>query len=56
MLAPQNRLRAGFTSNARKCNAEILGCTAPPPRYIRRRLMLLVIGLVVIIVLVLCIY
>jgi hypothetical protein len=32
--------------------AEVLGRTAPPPRYIRRRLMLLVIGLVVIVTLV----
>src|SRR5215471_10648915 len=36
--------------------AEVLGRTAPPPRYIRRRLMLLVIGLVVFVTLVLCIY
>jgi DNA-binding NarL/FixJ family response regulator len=36
--------------------AEVLGRTASPPRYIRRRLILLVIGLVVIVTLVLCIY
>jgi hypothetical protein len=36
--------------------AEVLGRTAPPPRYIRRRLTLLVIGLVAIVTLVLCIY
>jgi DNA-binding NtrC family response regulator len=37
--------------------AEVLGRTAPPPRYYaRKRLMLLVIGLVVIVTLVLCIY
>ena len=36
--------------------AEVLGRTAPPPRYIRNRLMLLVIGLVVIVTLVLWIH
>ena len=36
--------------------AEVLSRTAPPPRYIRRRLVLLVIGLVAIVTLVLCIY
>ena len=36
--------------------AEVLGRTAPPPRYIRKRLMLLVIGLVVIVTLVICLH
>ena len=36
--------------------AEVLGRTAPPPRYIRRRLILVAIGLVVIVTLALCTY